>query len=272
MIKSLLMSGVRAARDRIARRGLVVRTVRGRNHWRAGIEIVWHEFDRTTERVVISTVNAFGSELLFLVRNNKDWIQGHHLRGLLYSEEELRVIGDYYRGRTFLDIGANVGNHALFAAKVLGAERVIACEPNPKAYRILLSNIALNDLGGVIQHIRFGLSNGVGLASIEEPAHGMNLGGARLIEGDGPIELRRGDDLFPSEDIGFIKVDVEGHELEVLNGLRDTIGRCRPNMLVEVNDINRPTFESFCGEFDYTIVKEMRPYPTQANLIAVPKT
>lgn len=270
MIKSALMTKVRAVRDWAAGRGLSVRTVRGREHWRAGFELLWHDFDQATERVAISTVRGFGTNLLFLVRNKDDWIQGHHLRGVFYSEDELRVIARHFEGGTFLDIGANVGNHSLFAASVLGAKRVIACEPNPNAYRILRCNIALNDLGEVIEHVSVGLSDKAGSATPEEPEHGMNLGGTRLVEGGGPLQLQRGDDLFGSEDIAFVKIDVEGLEMPVLEGLGQTLSRCRPKMLVEVNDVNREAFEAYCTETGYRIAEEMRPYPTQANLIVVP--
>jgi Met-10+ like-protein len=57
-------------------------------------------------------------------------------KGVFYEREELEIIATHFKGGTFVDIGANVGNHSIFAAKFLGASKVIAFEPNPTAYVI----------------------------------------------------------------------------------------------------------------------------------------
>lgn len=267
-VKTNFLNLARAARDWVAARGLVVRTVRGREHWRAGIEAIWHEFDSRTERVFISQVERFGVRPLFLVRHKEDWIQGHHFRGVFYSVEELSLISDYFTPGTFLDVGANVGNHSVFAATALGADRVIACEPNPTASAILLCNIALNHLGKVIEHVPFALSDRQGTALAVEKE--LNLGATQVMEGPGSLELRRGDDMFSHENITFVKIDVEGAELAVLEGLKETINRCRPNMLVEVDDRSRDGFEAFCRDARYKVAASLQAYAGQSNLIVVP--
>jgi hypothetical protein len=56
-------------------------------------------------------------------------------------------------------------------------------------------------------------------------------------------------------DVGFIKIDVEGHEEGVLDGARETIARCRPRMLIEIVERLSPgairRITDFCGEFGY---------------------
>jgi FkbM family methyltransferase len=47
-------------------------------------------------------------------------------------------------------------------------------------------------------------------------------------------------DSFQFDDVGFMKIDVEGHELAVLRGASETIGSNRPNLLVEVEDRHKP--------------------------------
>ena len=269
-MKQRVAAQMRRIRDAVGRRGYWLRTIRGRDHWRAGVEILWRDYEDLHERVTISSVIVDDRLMQFLVRNKDDYIQAHHLRGKLYAEDELRRIGAAYRGGTFLDIGANVGNHAIAAARLMNAPKVIAFEPNPEAFRILRCNIALNDLAGVIQHVPFGLSDHDGHARAQSPEHGRNLGGTRLVEGEGDIELRQGDAFCAHEDVGFIKIDVEGAEMAVLGGLKETIARHRPPMLVEVDDRNRAAFDRFCEEFAYQVVERFRVYDGNENFIIRP--
>src|SRR5688500_7711411 len=54
----------------------------------------------------------------FFVANEGDHIQRFHLQGRFYEAEELELIGRYFRNGVFVDIGANVGNHSLYAALI----------------------------------------------------------------------------------------------------------------------------------------------------------
>lgn len=263
------MQRVRSLRDLLSATGLDVRTVRGRSHWRAGVEFIWHAFDRKTERAVISHVDSFGEEVLFLVRDQRDYIQSHFLEGDFYAEDELKLIQQHYRGGAFLDVGANVGNHSLFAAKILRCDHVIAIEPNPDAYKILRCNIALNGLEQVIHHQAIALSDHSGSGSIHASAG--NLGQGILTENGGDTPLVRGDDLFADRTIGFLKVDVEGHELAVLRGLEQTIRRDRPSAMIEVDDDKLDEFQDFVGGLDYTTVASFKPYRDNSYALIVPR-
>ena len=53
------------------------------------------------------------------------------------------------------------------------------------------------------------------------------------------VETRRIDD-YDLADVGFIKIDVEGHELAVLAGAAATLARHKPNLLIECNDEHQP--------------------------------
>lgn len=135
-----------------------------------------------------------------------------------------------------LDIGANIGNHSLFLA--LRFDRVIAFEPNPTTRRLLEFNLALNATGNV--DVRpVGLSNRSGSERLI--THAGNLGASRIGPGTAveaadevTIQLVQGDEQIGSScDVAFIKLDVEGHEHEALQGLRATIERCQPIILIE---------------------------------------
>lgn len=97
--------------------------------------------------------------IYFFVAHEHEEIQKEHAQRVFYEREELEIIATHFKGGTFVDIGANVGNHSIFAAKFLGASKVIAFEPSPTAYVIFKCNIALNDLESRIVHHAVGLSD-----------------------------------------------------------------------------------------------------------------
>jgi FkbM family methyltransferase len=235
----------------------------------AGARVQWLADEPGLLRGAVKSFVVDGVELRFFIEEERDWIQRHHRRGELYEGEELAMIAREYGGGVFLDVGANVGNHSIYAAKLLHAPAVIAFEPVPLCAEILAINILLNQCGDVIDLRRVALSDGAGRANaIGEP---YNLGATRLeIAADGAIELVKGDDLLASTHVGFMKIDTEGFELEVLDGLRSTIARCRPALFVEVENENIDAFRSFCDSSDYQISDEFRRYPEATNFLAVP--
>lgn len=181
------------------------------------------------------------SELRFLVFDPADAIQAHHVQGRIYEERIIERILTYFSEGLFLDIGANVGNHAIAVVATKDSIRAKCFEPHPDAFALLSANIALNRMRDRIETFDAGLSDTEGIAQIGTPHH--NLGGSTL---EGNIRGRsvvhrvnscrtcRGDDLI-REAPSFIKIDVEGHELRVLAGLRCTIEKYKPPMFVEVD-------------------------------------
>lgn len=143
-------------------------------------------------------------------------------------------------GATFVDAGANIGNHTVYFATLCRAAHVHAFEPMPHMQAILQRNADLNAPGPdeksrVTVH-PFGLGATTSTADVEifNPA---NLGSttlrASLDEGsDGAIPIRPLDS-FDLHSIDFIKIDVEGMQDAVLEGARDTIARCQPQLVIE---------------------------------------
>lgn len=137
------------------------------------------------------------------------------------------------RGSVALDIGANLGLVTHFLAPRAG--HVYAFEPNPEPLRILPSVVARN-----VTVLPIAVSDRSGTANLQisRSASGWTSNGATLeTAARAPFELtvdvRRIDDLDVG-DVSFIKVDVEGHEQAVLAGARETIARCRPVVMLEV--------------------------------------
>lgn len=133
-----------------------------------------------------------------------------------------------------LDVGANIGNHAVFFADHF--DEVLAFEPNPRTFALLQFNAGLRSN---IRCFNVGLSNVDAHASLSVPAE--NVGMASLhgsAEPDGvrvDCELRRFDGLdgLTQRRVSMVKIDVEGHEPDVLRGARELLARDRPVVVFE---------------------------------------
>ena len=185
------------------------------------------------------------------------------LRGANYEPEMklLDVLCD--PTRTGVDIGAKIGMYTYrIAARCADA---IAFEPNPLFNRMLTRVFA----GKRARIEPFALSNVQGTAVMRLPYdhNGTRQFGRSTIDPANPlvhnqiarveeieVETRRLDD-YALSNVGFIKIDVEGHELSVLEGAAETVARNSPVMLIECNDHHRPAatrdLAAWLGAHDY---------------------
>ena len=139
-----------------------------------------------------------------------------------------------------MDIGANIGNHSLFFSQHFS--EVVAIEPHPRTYRLLQLN---SELANNIIPVNAGCSNRRRKAWAIE--NSTNIGGTsicaeseRVDEGVGKVQfqLERLDDMDTinrRNDIGFVKIDIEGHEMECLEGATNTLRKHRPVVTLEVS-------------------------------------
>jgi FkbM family methyltransferase len=157
-----------------------------------------------------------------------------------YGEVELHLLEHLCdRARDSIDIGANDGSYIHFMRK--HSRRVYAFEPLPwlatalkrKFSRgVVINNIALSRSAGMAV-LRMPIVDGVlvtGCATIS-PAAASTYSEHQEIH----VPMAPLDAIFTG-DAGFIKIDVEGHEEAVLDGARKTLRRCRPRMLVELDE------------------------------------
>lgn len=214
----------------------------------------------------------FGRVIHFTITDKSDVIQRSHLKGVFYEPEELAIIGQWLKpGSVFCDIGANIGNHSIFALKLLKASRSILFEPNPVAIEVLRSNMHLNGLRkqADMSFLGFGLSDTATTGqSIKAPKR--NLGAGRLIDGGGDIQTIQGDQALADQNVDFIKMDIEGMELRALAGLSATIARCRPTMFVEVDNVNNAGFKDWVAANGYRVETSFRRYPSNVNYLIRP--
>ena len=136
-------------------------------------------------------------------------------------------------GDAVVDAGAFVGDHTLAYSKAVGPNgTVYAFEPSPIAFQCLKHNVKA--LGNVaISNTGLGDKNEVVPLSGNNGNHGGAYVGDHMKLAD--VRLEPLDDCkLPRVD--FIKIDVEGCEVKALIGMQETIRRCRPRMVIEVNE------------------------------------
>jgi FkbM family methyltransferase len=217
--------------------------------------------------------NIGDQEFQFLVTDPHDSIQAHHFAGQIYELEELTLISRHLEpGCRILDVGANIGNHAIWFEKSLRADRIVVVEPQVPAISLLKANCLLNGSRRIDQSflgVALGRESGRGRIEIAESYNAA--GGQLVLDESGPVQVISGDDLLGDSDFDFIKIDVEGAELDVLKGLGSLIRRCAPTIFVEVWDHGREAFLGYVDEIGYRCVDEFRRYPICSNLLLKPE-
>jgi FkbM family methyltransferase len=176
------------------------------------------------------------------------------------GEREIHLMDRFVDpSRAALDIGVHLGMYTRHLARY--AKSVIGFEANPDSARF-----AARSLRGVAEIHWAALSSQSGMGSLRIPLEGAkgaedalgtlsganNLGGIPCREVAVPLKRLDEFDLPP---VGFIKIDVEGHEEEVLRGGDGLLQRCRPLYMIEVEDrYNFGSIARVCsifGERDY---------------------
>jgi FkbM family methyltransferase len=157
-----------------------------------------------------------------------------------YLTQELRP------SHTFMDVGANFGYFSVLCAPLV--DRVIAFEPATRTHRYCRANIDFNGLTNVELHCA-GLWSEDAALHIASDSSGVNAVIARSADGAAvePMQAVSLDGLIRSghltlSRLDVVKMDIEGAELAALAGMRETIARFGPAIVMEMN---RPMLAAF---------------------------
>jgi FkbM family methyltransferase len=221
--------------------------------WRRAINQVFSRFCRDNE--VIANVPFSGQQVYFRLGNTLDLIQNQLARERFFEVQELsETLLSLPPQPRVLDVGSNIGNHALFLTCIGDAAQIDCFEPAAHIADQLEENFRLNDVAPQRYRIhRLGIGASHSRASLDRIDE-SNLGATSLKSDDGgQIEVETLDRLFPEGPVDLIKIDVEGMEMEVLAGAQQLIQRTRPALLIEIANTNKGAFMAWLGRQDYRV-------------------
>lgn len=140
-------------------------------------------------------------------------------------------------GGVFVDVGAHVGHFAVRLSKT--AKAVYAFEPGDVQFKGLAKNLMLNNIDNV-HMVKAGITNKNGFISVKVPQGGGN-GQMQIEPNEGGTILGYSLDYYfitqqQPDRIDLIKIDVQGHEAKVLEGMHKVAAHYKPRLVVELHD------------------------------------
>ena len=176
-------------------------------------------------------INFKSKKINFALFENEYISDFIHDNKIFYEVENLEVLNYLpLQEGAILDIGANIGNHTLYYSKILNRD-VYAFEPIKENYDLLKKNLLLNKIENVkVFNFALSMQNSKVLLRQNYPD---NSGTWSIVNYNGNIDAKPLDEVDIKEKIAFIKIDVEGHEYEVLKGGVNTIKKNLPIISVE---------------------------------------
>jgi FkbM family methyltransferase len=150
----------------------------------------------------------------------------------------IEIAAQLEKGSVILDVGANIGLSTIAMAIAAPEATIISFEPSPKNFEFLCRNV--RQFGPRIETRLAAASNEPGTLNLHLSRVGAwsHVVGTSHIDGDIPVvqvEARRLDDLIEEIRPALIKIDVEGHEPEVIAGAKRLIESARPTVCMEFN-------------------------------------
>jgi FkbM family methyltransferase len=176
-----------------------------------------------------------------------DYISSQIIVHDVYEKQECECIEKYilkkkFKNFFFLDIGSNIGNHSIYFSKYF--KKVLSFEPNQMLFNLLKINT---------QEYKNIKTYNIGLSNCNKNKDlyycNENLGGGTLIKKNLlnykkkifsiKVKLKKLDNIIfgnKLQNIGLIKLDAEGHEQQIIEGMKNVLKKCSPIILIEVNN------------------------------------
>lgn len=181
-----------------------------------------------------------------------------------------RVLRDDFidaAGAAVLDVGANIGVYSIQTALRTGA-KIWAFEPIEENRKVLIENLRLNSMGEdrvTVLPFALGGSDGqvVMYYSRAFPGHASTdrSNAERERAKEFRVERRRADDLFPDPfERLLVKIDVEGHELEVIEGMRGILSSAHLVWICIEDVFNRDALHDLLQRIGFEFKAKLTPY------------
>ncbi len=192
-----------------------------------------------------------------------------------YCQFEIDIFSHLvHPGDLVIDIGANMGSHTVYLAQQVGRQGgVIAVEPQRVIHQILCANVALNSFTNVyciqcavgakpgaviIPSIDYTVKANFGAVSLGEYTNGEQVNVIPL-------------DNFRLPRCDFIKIDVEGMEIDALKGAKETIAKYQPILFVENDrEKNSKALIDLLFSYGYRLYWALTPYYNPDNFLKNP--
>jgi FkbM family methyltransferase len=153
---------------------------------------------------------------------------------------DLTLISKHINSNSYIvDVGANIGWFTLNIGQIMKpGVKILAVEPDLINLRRLKHSVARSELRDQVQILPIALSNARGVGYlILDPTNPANHQVGNPSSSTKEIQLERLDDVCKDlEDVSLLKIDVQGHELKVLEGGRQTILKFKPTILIEFDN------------------------------------
>jgi FkbM family methyltransferase len=139
----------------------------------------------------------------------------------VFIEGDYGQLDDIPEGGIILDIGANIGSFAIYAAKRTSC-RIIAVEPEPSNFEKLKEHVSLNNFQDRIECVKLAVSKESGLnVWIDDRNGNSSIEPIESLKHNIPVLTTTLDDIIGSDEIAFLKMDTEGSEYLIFEGLND---------------------------------------------------
>jgi FkbM family methyltransferase len=217
----------------------------------------------------------FLPERVYLAKNGVKVIPRQGTRDfqmlLIPREDEVKQFLCLEGNEAFVDIGANVGLYSLNAAREFKdkAVQVIAIEAHPDNFKALCRNILCNSFEEIITPVNKAVSDHHGKVTLFERSHdgarvdselyslcnSPNIDGFNILHPEGKtleVECDTLDNIVKDRRVDVIKIDVEGAEVQVLKGAKQTLDRIR-KIVIEIHGDNSEQVKQELSQYGFEL-------------------
>ena len=195
-----------------------------------------------------------------------------------YCEHEVELMADILKPADVVwEIGANTGSMSVALATRVKEGMFIGFEPQPELYKIFVTNLTLNNCENA-RSFNFGLGRENSIIQLPKVNYHQpnNFGSLSLVKeaqekSNLAVEIRTIDDLNWLPSPNFLKIDVEGMELDVLVGGKETIRKTSPIIYVENDRVDQSKeLIEYLWSINYECYWHITPYFNHNNFFKNP--